>query len=830
LCEAIRTAFPDACDQTLRLLDAPQTPPVRVIVSSLVNELDAVAGNGGHSGNGGRSAQGLILALDDYHTITEPAIHEMISSLIAYLPQGMHVALATRADPRLPLVGLRARRKMTEVRSLDLRFNSEEARAFLEETVGRELSPETIRLLENKTEGWVVGLRLAALSLRNLADDEAFVQGFKGTGSAAVVDYLAREVLAHQSPEIQDFALRTAILDRFCAPLCEMVTQVSARKSQEMLEWIAGANLFLVPLDEQGRWFRYHHLFRDLLRLELRQQYSAADITGLHARTGAWFAQNGLLDEALDHLMTANDIAASANLVARHRYALMNHTRWQRLDRYLNQFSPDILDHYPDLLMLQTWLLYYRGRWAELPAALQRLEAALTQASLPPEEVDHLQGEISALRSLLFYHAFDPENALASAQQALEKTPRELWIVRILARLILAGVLQMRGDSSQAYAAIYRGVEEEETQSDAFRATLMMTVCYVHWVEADLQGMAQAANQCITFCQQADVPNIQNYGRYHLGKACYQQNDLTAAARHFATVVQQPYLNYGDCFAHGACGLALIHQAQGRPDEARGVLEAASTLMLETGNTTLLPVIQAFQAEIALRQGQIATAGQWAAYFDPVPPLSPMVELFSPHLTLVKVWLAQDTPSSRRQAADLLDKAREFVESTHNTRFLIEVLAIQALLFEAEGNEAAALEALERAITLAEPGGFIRLFVDLGPPLDRLLDRLRWQGVAPEYITQILIALETMDGADTEIRRRTTEPASGPSSPLVEALTPRELEVLALLARHLTNKEIAERLVISPETVKTHTLSIYRKLDVRKRQQAVARAKEWGVL
>jgi LuxR family maltose regulon positive regulatory protein len=399
--------------------------------------------------------------------------------------------------------------------------------------------------------------------------------------------------------------------------------------------------------------------------------------------------------------------------------------------------------------------------------------------------------------------------------------------VRILARLLLAGVLQMRGDSSEAYATIYGGFEEEKTQSDTFKATLVMTVCFAYWLDADLQGMARAASQCIALSQQSDIPHILNYGHYHLGCVCYQRNDLAAAEEHFTTPVQQPYLNYGRCYAHSACGLALVHQVQGRPDKAQAVMESALAFMLETGNTTLMPVLQAFQAQIALMQGQIAMAGQWAAQLDPGPPLAPMVDLFSPHLILVKVWLAQDTPASRQRAADLLERSREFVEATHNTRFLIEVLALQAVLQERQGDRQTALELLGQAVALAEPGGFVRLFVDLGPPMASLLERLRWQGgargsLAVAYITNILTAFETKAGG------RTMDVTS--SSALVESLTPRELDVLALLGRRLSNKEIAAELVISPETVKTHALNIYRKLDVRNRRHAVTRARELGLL
>ena len=324
-------------------------------------------------------------------------------------------------------------------------------------------------------------------------------------------------------------------------------------------------------------------------------------------------------------------------------------------------------------------------------------------------------------------------------------TPREAWAARILARLHLAGVFQMRGDSKQTYATIYRGFEEEETQSDAFKAMLLLTVCLALWQDADLQGIAQAANQCITLSEKSNTPQIRNYGHFNLGRARYQQNDLAAAEQHFSSGVQQPYLNYGDCFAHSTCGMALTHQAQCRPDEAQSVTESAMAFMLETGNTTFMPLIQALQAEIALKQGQIAAAGQWAAHLDPVPPFTPVWGLFSPHLTLVRIWLAQDTPASRARAAGLIGEFRRFVEATHNTRFLIEALALQALVYQTEGDEPAALASLERAITLAEPGGFIRLFVDLGLQIPGLLAELHRRDVAPEYVSQILLAFEMTD-------------------------------------------------------------------------------------
>ena len=450
-----------------------------------------------------------------------------------------------------------------------------------------------------------------------------------------------------------------------------------------------------------------------------------------------------------------------------------------------------------------------------------------------------MQGEISALHGMGSFLAADPESTLTHIRQALAKIPRELWIVRIMARVYKAGALLMMDDINGAYEAVYAGFDEEGDKSNAFKATLLTTACNIHWMNADLLGLARAAEQVLALSQDPYSPNFCAWGHYHLGQVRYQLSDLAAAEEHFTAVVQKPYMSYGHCYLHSACGLALTHQAQGRPEQAREVVETAVDFALETGNTTLLSEALAFQAELALMQGQIASASQWAARLDPVPPLLPMYRLFSPHLTMVKVWLAQNTPASRQQAAELASEVQTFCESNHTIRFLIEALALQALLHDIEGDEQAGFAALEQAITLAEPGGFIRLFVDLGPAMACLLEKLRERGEASDYIAQVLAAFGMKDDADTGIRR-TANTMESPSviasalvrspSSLIKPLTERELEVLVLLNRHLTNKEIAKELVVSPSTVKTHTLNLYRKLHVHGRQQAVAKARELKIL
>lgn len=843
LCAAIRQVFPGACVAALELLNAPTAPPPRIITTSLVNELTTLLGspepsNEASSNDGGLSSSSFILALDDYHNIADPAIHGLLADLIAYLPQGLHLALTSRTDPPLPLAGLRARGEMTELRTADLRFNSEEAGQFFSLVLGREVSRETIELFKDKTEGWVVGLRLAALSVRDLPSAKSFARRFEGTSNSVIVDYLVSEVLSQQSPAYQDFLLRTSILEHFNAQLCDAILWPGDAanlpglvSSQTILADLSATNLFLIPLDREGWWFRYHHLFRDLLQHRLQRQYDPGGIAALHSRASAWFEENGLIDEALTHAFSAGQLDRATGIVSQRRYALMNQARWQRLERYFDRFPQNFASRQPDLLMLKSWLIYHQGHYDQLPAILGQLETSLDQTTLSAESRRHLKGEISALKSLIYYYQTNVERTIAEAEFSINNTPPELWIVRILARVFLAGAYLMKGDLNRAYATIYNGADEEVVQSNAFKATMLITASNLHWVVADLYGLRDTARQSLELYNYPGSIEIRGFAHYHLGCAYYHLNDLAVAEEHFTAVIQQPYLNYGDTFTHSAFGLSLIYQAQNRLDEAREEISFAIAYLVETGNTTLLPVARAFQAELALRQGQLGVAGQWAAQFDAIPPLSPQVRFYQPHFTLAKIWLTQDTPATRQQAAAALEQLRDYATSTHNTIVLIKALALLAVVRAAEDDESAALASLEKALQLAQPGGVMRLFIDLGPPMARLLRLLGHQGVLPDYnnqfLAQILAAFPPpAPGLDQLISAGTPQPLPA----LLEPLTPRELDVLELLAKRHTNKEIAEKLIVSAGTVKTHTISIYAKLDVHGRRQAVNKAKELGLL
>jgi LuxR family maltose regulon positive regulatory protein len=835
---AVRTVFPSACEKTLDLLGAADPPSLRVITTSLVNDLDeacrahvpqAAALRGGTSS--ALSPKCLILALDDYQTITEPEIHQLVSALLQHLPQSVHLALASRSDPPLPILQLRARREMTEIRFVDLRFTPQETNAFLQEAVGREVSAEATALLAEKAEGWIVGLRLAALSMRVMSDDEAFAQRFKGTSSAMIVEYLLSEVLARQSSEVQDFVLRTSVLDRFCSSLCESVIGVSATQSQETIEWITQANLFLVPLDEEGRWYRYHRLFRSLLQERLRHRLGSDEILTLHARASKWFDQAGLTEEALNHSLAAGDMHRAAMLVESHRHEAMNGERWRLLRHWLDLLPREVIEGRVHLLLIEAWLVAIRFRLAELLPVVERVKVRLEENDLPVSEVDRvvLRGEIAAMMSFVHFWLGQGQDCLDNARQALKVTPPEHRWVRGIALTYQLGAYHLVGQSDRIHNEVPKALAEDRQYGGTYKHRILLSLMFTQILAGNLRIAEQSAIQLQALAQPRRLYVTSGMAIEARALIYYLWNDLDRAKQYYARVAELRHQANAETVIQGLFGLALTYQAMGEPDLARQTSEAAFTWGREVGDSLMLIKAHALASRLALLQGQVPDTSHWSVPLGDTFSLMLLPEI--PHLTLARALIARATPSALQQAIDLLARLRSFAEATHDTWHLIEIKALQALLQDGLGERENALVLLEEAIQLAQLGGFVRLFVDLGPAMAEMLGQLRRQGIAVEYITQILAAFAEQA---TDGRRNTTTESSylvlRPSSSLMEPLTPRELEVLSLLARHLTNRQIAEELVISPVTVKTHTLRIYRKLDVRGRQQAVARAQELDIL
>jgi len=815
---AIQRAFPQSLQEMESLLSVGQATKPHELVHVFTNEI-------AHIG------EFFILVLDDYHLIRDNAVHEFINELLLHRPPNLNLVICSRVDPPIALASFRAKGLVTEVRIPFLRLDAEQSSRLFRKLHDGEIGDDIRDGVLAKSEGWVTGIRLAALAARHRVRLEAVDRERVEAPSGYVTEYLISEILTRQAAGVADAMLKTSIPARLCGELAQSLGSPDGESSgpsptevpfdgQEFIEWMRASNLFLISLDDRGEWFRYHHLFRDFLQQELLRREGAERVTKLHVRAGRWFGERGLLEEAFYHLMPGGDTAGAIELLMEHRNAMLNGGSWVQLERHLHSFPEKTIESSPELLMIKTWLAYHHGRWGELPALIQRVESRLPECR-DREAKRRLKGEIHSLRCQIALHGGDFEGAISHGRKALELLPSDLWIVRIHARVYMAGALLMSGDWQGSQRAMYGAFEEERVQTQRFRANVLSSACRIEWLAGDLGRLKLAASEAIRMCRQTNSPQIERNAMNALGMACYQLNDLQQAEKLFEGVVASPYRSYGLQYVESVCGLAMTYQAQGREAAAREVAQEGVAFLLRTGNTSQLPYLQALQAGLALKQRNLSAASAWAASLDPIPPFMPIFHGFlSPHVTLAKILVSQATPASLAKADDLLRRLHDYLAGIHCTRFLIDTLVLQALAAQAAGDTATAITSLEDALRLGQPGGFVRAFVDAGEGVAALLAQVGADEGIQAYVRTVQAACSKSQQSAAALEE----------GALLGELTSRELQILELLAQRLSNKEIAARLVISPGTVKGHTIRIYEKLDVKGRRQAVEKATELGFI
>lgn len=802
---AIRSVFPDFGEQLLAFMQAAALPSLPVINLYLANELNQLT-------------EPFVLALDDYHMVTNPDIHQVLADLLHFPPEQCHLVLLTRHDPPLPLARLRARRQVTEIRANDLRFSRAEVAAFAGLTLPAAPDEETVSILADKTEGWAVGLRLAILAIRRwgITDHQPAILQVE---NRYVVEYLVNEVLARQPTAVRDFLLKTAILDRFCTPLCAAVMDVSLSDLPE-IEHLEREGLFIESLDGQNRWYRYHALFRQLLHHRLEEQLPAAEVAALHGRAAGWLAANGFVEDAIDHALTGGDVLAAINFLMAHSVTLLNKERWLILESYLQKIPVAALNDDPRLLLLLAWLHLARWRLDQVESIRQQLAGYLETASLSPVNSRFLQSSYHLFTAIKHNWAAYSEEALFHARAALAAASPDWTMFNGFVWLHLGVAATHMAGEQEALAALAKAQMTGWLESVDSRARKQLAICFIYVLSADLPNLRQAATYGIQLAESEKLFSTGSTLHLMAGSVAYQQNDLAMATAHFTAVLDMRYVAHPVYWVMTAINQAMVYLAQNQAEAAWQVVESAEQYCLEMEIASLLFTLKAFEAELALRQGDLEQAAHWAVLIDPTALSKTMPFIYQPQMTWPRILIAQNTTASHQRAEAELARLYEIVTSMHNIRYQIEVLAMQALLYQAQDNLRAAETALVQALRLAQPGGFIRLFVDLGPKMAVLLKRLAAQGIATAYVRQILDAFPKSGGG--------VRPSA--PSPLIESLTDREIDVLRQLAQRLSNKEIADILYIAPETVKRHTINIYQKLDVENRRQAVNKAIELGLL
>jgi len=822
---ALQTLTPDLGKNAQALLNSIQPPAIESILNVLINEINAFDDTFFH-------------VFDDYHLIESAEIDRELAYLIDHQPANLHLIITTREIPHLPLARLRARDQFTELRASDLRFTTSEAAEFLH-AMSLNLSADDIRALEDRTEGWIAGLQLAALALGAMEESKeaaSFLKSFTGT-HYFVMDYLIDEVLQQQSEKVHQFLLRTAILDRLCGPLCDAVLHDPSTPGQETLEYLECANLFIVPLDNERRWYRYHHLFADLLLQRLGQSQTPEAVAQYHISASEWFAKNGGQADEFRHLIAAREYGRAAGLAER---------SWQRMhESFQSAVWLGWVKHLPEAVICSRPVLCTQIAWAfmdahEVEASESRLQDAERCLEGPSDDMVIVDQEFfRSLRArIAFARAYNGQtrrdftSAIQYADLAYQLIPAENQNLRAQTTAILGAAYLINGDLEAACRSMNDWIDNSLKVGNYYYA-----FAYAMAEKADIltaQGRLREALRTyqlsIELATKHDSGILRVMAHHYLGMAMlyHEMGDEKAADQHLEKSIETASLHMSVDWSYRRC------VAQARMKESAGELDAALERLDETQRfyiKTLMPhtrPIEAIKARIYLKQGRLSQAQAWVkeqglAADDELSYLREYEQL-----TLARVLVAEyqnhRKASAITEALNLLDRLLDAATDKKRMGSMLEILVTQALAYQAQGSASQALATLERALALAEPEGFLRIFVDEGSPMRELLREAAARRILPAYTGKLLAAFggELRGGAVVTL----------PSIPqsLIEPLSQRELDVLRLFKTELSGPEIARELVVALSTVRTHTKSIYSKLNVNSRRAAVRRAAELGLI
>ncbi|MFC1922701.1 tetratricopeptide repeat protein [Chloroflexota bacterium] len=816
-------------------LSESQAAPIETLLTRLVNETEVVLGEEEHRNQ-------FILVLDDYHLIKNQSVHDALNFLLDNLPPSMHLVIAGRSDPPVPISKLRVQGEVAEIRTPDLRFTKNEAAEFLNDLIGFDLSAEEITALEKRTEGWIASLQLAALSMQGREDRKAFVDAFSGS-HCHVIDYLVDEVMSRQPEDLQAFLYQTSILDRFSAPLCDAALEITT--SRQILGKLEGANLFLIPLDDERYWYRYHHLFADFLGQRLREA-ELERIPELHRRASLWYEAQGLVDEAIQHALAAGDLKNATHLVDQIAVDLVVRRESNKLLKLINQLPPDLCQEYPMLCIWHAWALLFLGQLEAVEPVLQSVETNQDKMPGTPRP-----GYATTVRAYLANQRGDFYKAIALSEKALEQmsgvSPDRITLIFQGAAIIWLGVNHRElGDLDQARRLFIEAASLNKKAGNIYAALASLEQL------ADLATIQGQLHQAVEiFGRGLDLArkwsDEQGEGRgalvaasglhLGLGTVLYEWNDLVGAEPHILRALELHELGEVWGRFHSYRMLGYLKQAEGdymtSYDLLGKGLAIREKISIRQSNISSEPGLEQLSILLSRAGPDMAHLLTESAQRVETRGLKPDDEvdfsspadyaLESEYSALVRALIALGRAS---EALPLLERLLESARSMGRQGDEIRYLILRALAFQAIEDKASALESLSHALALAKTEGYVRIFVDEGQPMATLLVQAVSQEMAPDYVGELL------DAFPEEVRQAVgfdMEMSSIPQ-PLVEPLSERELEVLRLMATGLKYQEIAGKLVISLNTVRHHTRNIYGKLDVNSRAQAIARARDLGLL
>lgn len=804
LIAAVRNHSKNAGSSTLELLSAPELPPLSTLRDHLSNDLEVIR-------------RPFVLVLDDFHRIDRPEVHEIINHLLDFPPRHLHLAIVTRHDPPLQLAKLRAGGRMVDIRERDLRFTEEETRAVLQRLAGIEIADDLLAHLHSELEGWIVGLRLVCLALRNRDDPEEFLRGLSG-GTASMQEYLAGEVLSQQPDAFRRCLLSSAILERFSAPLCEAVCaeELGSDGGEGFLSLLVEANLFTIELDNKGEWFRYHHLFQRLLLNQLESHTSSERIAKLHLRASNWFESHGLVEEAMQHALAADDVERAALLLEQSREEALKTDRRYVLEKWLAVLPEEILQRHPTLLLVRAWMFVHQFRYPVVLSLLDQIEALLASG----DEHSHLSGELALLRGMTLTRLGDSKGGLSFLETALSRIPVTSLEARAQAEVMFSLASQMEGHKDEAIRFLDEMMSKSPVPQGVRKSRLLQVYVFLHIISGHLT-QAEMSNRPIGALTQEHNVYGEAWREYLQGVINLHRFDLDAALEsleYFRGTTSQRYIHFRRAAIDSLTSLMLTCQLLGKTKEVEDAFLLLQEFVSGTDDPRLSLLVDSAAARIDVLRGSPAESTiRWAETADVSFESTMLWFLDIPAITACRVRIVEESAASLKRAEEELHQLLKLNEGQHNHSKLVEILCLLAVACHHQGDAEAAQAHLDRALALARPGGIILPFVEWNSSGRKAM--LELVPRSSDWLAKRI--LHVLGG----------QPAADPvTQPEVDALTNRELDVLELVAKRFQDKEIAEELGISAETVKTHVKRIHGKLGVSGRRQAATKARELGLL
>jgi LuxR family maltose regulon positive regulatory protein len=824
LAEAVRACYPDTptLRDTSRLLKHGARAPHEYIAATLFRELGDLPGQ-------------LVLLIDDFHLIVDDVVLHFITDLIQDAPDTTHLILSARADPPLPLERLRARAEMVEIRGSALQFTQDEVEAFLTTHLGGALGQTFAGEATRRTEGWIAGLRLALISLQSDPHPEDFLRRLDANGGQHVMGYLISEVLSQQPPPIQDFLLRTSVLDQLSGDLCDAITPplVDLSDGHSTLERFERLNLFLLRLDESGDWYRYHPLFQELLQHELRARLGRDEVLALYRKASDWYARHDMIDEALRHALNADDGETAANIVEHQMEKALNEERWRDLERWLKALPEPLLQKRPALLIAFAAVHSIQERLSAIPPLLRRVVDLMRErpGSCDAFADDVLRGVCDFLWAQDHYWKSEGAKGLRDAERALKALPATFAFARGSSVLYLGMLLQLAGKGEDAIDMLKDLIDTDESATVTTRA--LLSLCLIARRDGRLDLCEMFAQRLLAYALRHNVVLDINWARYFLGWVAYERNRLGEARDYFLAVSEDRYFANAISACDSLSALALTYHTLGNLTEAEETLQDLNHYAVELNHSFAMGAVAGLRARLAILREDQLTARSMLPWLDqPSSPPAPMLWLLPPSLTRARILVAQNDEQSLRQAVARLDELERFAWSTHDLWRVYIIHNLQAVAYAGLGQRVEAFALLRQTLTGARPQGFVRTFADCGPKMTQLLRELRADELPADLARYVDHILTACAHRQNNIAPAQTAPKAHKKAqtPLASPLTTREIEVLLLLDQRYTDKEIAQTLVISSFTVQAHTRSIYRKLDVSDRREATNKARTMGLI